>query len=82
MQSVFKLPEESASETEQLYDCSSEESDTSDSDTISCDPLLSTHTDTKTASSRTRMTKATSSRKQFGTQFVQSPNRNIFMLFC
>ncbi|KAJ4873974.1 hypothetical protein Rs2_44260 [Raphanus sativus] len=56
--------EESELYNEQVYDCSSEESDTSDSETIGCDPMLSTDASCK------RMTKATSSRKQYGTQFV------------
>ncbi|XP_056854768.1 uncharacterized protein LOC130504202 [Raphanus sativus] len=34
--------EESELYNEQVYDCSSEESDTSDSETIGCDPMLST----------------------------------------
>ncbi|WZZ67623.1 hypothetical protein YC2023_078993 [Brassica napus] len=66
--------EESELDKEQVYDCSSEESDTSDCETLSCDPdtdhrspnVLS-KTNTKTASSCTPMTKATSSRKQYGT---------------
>ncbi|CAN6982162.1 unnamed protein product [Brassica oleracea var. botrytis] len=53
--------EESELEREQVYDCSSEESDT---DHRSPDVLSKTNT--KTASSCTPMTKATSSRKQYG----------------
>ncbi|KAJ4885696.1 hypothetical protein Rs2_35789 [Raphanus sativus] len=73
--------EESELYTEQVYDCSSEESDRSDSETIREDPMLSEETDQrlpdvlsktnrKTVSSSTRITKAKSSRKEYGTQFV------------
>ncbi|CAF2271557.1 unnamed protein product [Brassica rapa] len=68
--------EESELDKEQIYDCSSEESDTSDCETLSCDqdtdnrsPNVDSKQKTKTASSCTPMTKATSSRKQYGTQF-------------
>ncbi|KAL0796796.1 hypothetical protein Bca101_068173 [Brassica carinata] len=68
--------EESELYEEQVYDCSSEESDTSDSEPINADPILSTDTshrspdvlsktNTKTASSCTRKTKSASSRKQY-----------------
>ncbi|KAH0891203.1 hypothetical protein HID58_053632 [Brassica napus] len=53
--------EESELEREQVYDCSSEESDTDHGS-----PDVLSKTNTKTASSCTPMTKATSSRKQYG----------------